>query len=470
MDPLELRRRNLIPDDAYPTAGPSGIKFEKLSHHEALAHLDAMIDYAGLRAAQERLRRRGIYRGIGFASFVEVTNPSAAFYGIGGARISTQDGATVRLDATGAIFCHSSVTEQGQGAEAVIAQCVASAFGVPLGRVRVILGDTDNVPYGGGTWASRAAGIGGEAAWQAGKALRANVLTVAGSILQAAPDSLDISNGVVIDRDGRERIDLDEVTRTAYFRPDTLPPGFQAELALRLQQLRGGDREGSDGITFDNPAHFSAYRFLDDRRGTAGVGARCGGFHPDRHASRGRRYCDLQRRPDQKRGSNRESDRSRNQESESHRCQVSRCRARARRLGLRKWRTFDCFDRTWGRFRSEMLPVPGNHDYLTKNAAPYYKYFGSRLEGSVVDGGTAIGKRFAFYRAEFPPKHPAAWQLFGLNSNESTGAKAAQVKWLRKPGHHAACSRLPTLSSTAHDVFVPSYGFAPVRSGAMGSR
>jgi CO/xanthine dehydrogenase Mo-binding subunit len=231
MDPLELRRRNLIPDDAYPAAGPSGIKFEKLSHHEALAHLDAMMNYAGLRAEQERLRERGTYRGIGFASFVEVTNPSAAFYGIGGARISAQDGATVRLDATGAIFCHSGVTEQGQGAEAVIAQCVASAFGVPIERVRVVTGDTDNVPYGGGTWASRAAGIGGEAAWQAGKALRANVLAVAGSILQAAPDTLDINNGVVIDRTGgRERIGLDEVARIAYFRPDTLPPGFQAEL------------------------------------------------------------------------------------------------------------------------------------------------------------------------------------------------------------------------------------------------
>jgi carbon-monoxide dehydrogenase large subunit len=231
MDPLELRRRNLIPDDAYPATGPSGIKFEKLSHHEALAHLDSMMNYAGLRAEQERLRQRGIYRGIGFASFVEVTNPSAAFYGVGGARISSQDGATVRLDATGAVLCHSGVTEQGQGTEAVLAQCVATAFGVPIERVRVVTGDTDSVPYGGGTWASRAAGIGGEAAWQAGKALRTNVLAVAGSILQAAPDALDIRAGIVVDKaDGRERIGLDEVARVAYFRPDTLPPGFQAEL------------------------------------------------------------------------------------------------------------------------------------------------------------------------------------------------------------------------------------------------
>ena len=233
MDPLELRRRNLIADDAYPTQSASGLKFELLSHHEALAHLDAMMNYAGLRAEQKKLREKGIYRGIGFASFIEVTNPSAAFYGVGGARITSMDGATVKLDAQGAIIVHTGVTEQGQGAEAVVAQCVASSFGVPMDEVRVITGDTDNTPYGGGTWASRAAGIGGEAAWQAGKALRANVLAVAASILQAKPDELDIRNGVVVDKaKGTERLPLDELARVAYFRPDTLPPGFQAELLV----------------------------------------------------------------------------------------------------------------------------------------------------------------------------------------------------------------------------------------------
>jgi carbon-monoxide dehydrogenase large subunit len=231
MDPLEIRRRNLIADDAHPSQGPSGIKFEALSHHESLAHLDSMMNYAGLRHEQAELRKKGIYRGIGFAQFIEVTNPSAAFYGVGGAKISAQDGATVRLDATGAIFCHTGVSEQGQGAEAVIAQCVATSFGVPLDKVRVIMGDTDNTPYGGGTWASRAAGIGGEAAWQAGKALRQNVLAVACSILQAKPEALDIRGGVVVDAEGGgERMPLHELARICYFRPDTLPAGIQAEL------------------------------------------------------------------------------------------------------------------------------------------------------------------------------------------------------------------------------------------------
>ncbi len=231
MDPLELRRRNLFADDAYPTQSAAGLKFEQLSHHACLANLDKMMNYAALRAEQAKLRELGIYRGIGFASFIEVTNPSAAFYGVGGARITSQEGATVRLDAQGRISVHVGVTEQGQGAESVVAQCAATGFGVALDKVQVVMGDTDNTPYGGGTWASRAAGIGGEAAWQAGKALRENVLVVAGAMLQAKPEDLDIRDSVIVDKtSGAERLPLEELARVAYFRPDTLPAGVQAEL------------------------------------------------------------------------------------------------------------------------------------------------------------------------------------------------------------------------------------------------
>jgi len=250
MDAVEIRRRNLFPDDKYPATSAAGLKLEGLSHHASLDKILRMMDYAALRSEQAKLREQGVHRGIGLASFIEVTNPSAAFYGVGGARISSQDGVTLRLDATGAVFCHSGVTEQGQGAESVLAQCVATSFGVPIERVRVVTGDTDNVPYGGGTWASRAAGIGGEAAWQAGKALRANVLAAAASILQADPQALDIRNGIVVDADsGRERIGLDEVARIVYFRPDTLPPGFQAEfLVTRHYVPRGWPFAFTNGV------------------------------------------------------------------------------------------------------------------------------------------------------------------------------------------------------------------------------
>ncbi|MBM3566629.1 MAG: xanthine dehydrogenase family protein molybdopterin-binding subunit, partial [Alphaproteobacteria bacterium] len=158
---------------------------------------------------------------------------SPAFYGVGGARIASQDGCTLRLDPTGGVTCAIGVTEQGQGTEAIIAQVVATAVGVSLEKVRLITGDTDNTPYGGGTWASRGAGIGGEAALQAGKALRANILALAGALLQAVPESLDIRQGQVVDAaTGVERMPLGELGRIAYFRGDILPKGVQPELIV----------------------------------------------------------------------------------------------------------------------------------------------------------------------------------------------------------------------------------------------
>ena len=231
MDPVEIRRRNLIADDAYPCGSPSGLRFELLSHHASLNKLLAMMNYDALRAEQAALRQQNIHRGIGFASFIEVTNPSAAFYGVGGAKISSQDGVAVRLDAQGAVICQTSITEQGQGSESLTAQIVGSVLGVSMEKVRVILGDTDQTPYGGGTWASRGAGIGGEAALQAAKVLRRNILDVAAAILQSTPTELDIANDAVVNAaDRTPRIELRELARIVYFRPDTLPPGIQPEL------------------------------------------------------------------------------------------------------------------------------------------------------------------------------------------------------------------------------------------------
>ena len=233
LDPVEIRRRNLIPDDAYPYTYVTGLPYEKLSHHQCLDKILEMMDYDALRREQAVCRARGVHRGIGFASMIEVTNPSPAFYGVGGAFISSQEGCTMRMDHTGGITCAVGVTEQGQGSDAVIAQVAATAVGVPLESVRVLSGDTDVVPYGGGTWASRAAGIGGEAALRAGKALRANILEIAGIILQSDAETLDVRGGAVVDAtDGTERMPLSELGRIVYFRGDTLPKGVQPELVV----------------------------------------------------------------------------------------------------------------------------------------------------------------------------------------------------------------------------------------------
>lgn len=232
-DPLALRLRNVIPDDAYPATGASGIKLEVLSHEQCLRRIETLIDYPALLAEQAMLRERGIYRGIGFAALIELTNPGAAFYGVGGARIAAQDGATIRLDPTGGVTVMVSVGEQGQGSEGIFAQIAADAVGVGMDKVRVVTGDTDVTPYGGGTWASRGAGIGGEAVLQAGLALKQGILRVAGVILQRDASQLAVRRDAVIDlATGATVLPLAELGRIAYFRPDTLPAGFTPELMV----------------------------------------------------------------------------------------------------------------------------------------------------------------------------------------------------------------------------------------------
>jgi carbon-monoxide dehydrogenase large subunit len=232
-DVFEVRGHNTIPDDAYPWTSPTGYQFESLSHHACLARLRQMMDYDGLRAEQARLRTEGIYRGIGIATFVEITNPGPAFYGVGGVRISSQDGAVITITPAGDVSCMISVTELGQGTETIIGQIVGEHLGVDRDRIKVSTGDTGTTPHGGATYACRGAGIGGETALQAAKKLKENVLSVAGAILQEAPGNLDIRNGWIVDAaTSLQRIELSEIARIVYFRSDTLPPGMQAQLSV----------------------------------------------------------------------------------------------------------------------------------------------------------------------------------------------------------------------------------------------
>ncbi len=233
MDPLVFRQRNVIPDDAYPCSGASGIKFEILSHEQCLRTIEKMMNYTELRQEQATLRKKGIYRGIGFAALIELTNPSAAFYGVGGARIASQDGATARLDPSGVVSIMVGVGEQGQGTEGIYAQIAADAVGVPIADVRIITGDTAVTPYGGGTWASRGAGIGGEAVLLAAQALQENILRLAGAILQRDTAELLVRRSQIIDKaTGQAVLPFSEIGRIGYFRTDTLPNDFKVDLMV----------------------------------------------------------------------------------------------------------------------------------------------------------------------------------------------------------------------------------------------
>ena len=126
----------------------------------------------------------------------------------------------------------SGVTEQGQGIDTIMGQIAAATLGVSMDRVRVVSGDTDATPFGGGTFASRATAIGGEAVYLAARDLRQEILELAGVLLQAEAGALDIVDGMIVDRaDGRKRLALAEIGRIGHYQVGELPNSVQPLLS-----------------------------------------------------------------------------------------------------------------------------------------------------------------------------------------------------------------------------------------------
>ena len=259
IDRLDIRRRNFVPDGE-PATSPGGVPLQDLSHRACLDKLERIAGIDALVRDRDDARKRGIHRGIGLTSFIKGTNPGALIYGPARVPITAQDGCTVRLEPAGGVTCLIGVTEQGQGTETMVAQVVASAIGLPFDAVRVITGDTDSMPFGGGTYGSRGAGIGGEASWKAALTLRGQILELAGVLLQTDAASLDIRAGEVVDADtGSSRLTLKELGDIAFLRSYELPDDYHPVL-VATERFRVRD------YIFTNAAH-AAYVEVDPETG-----------------------------------------------------------------------------------------------------------------------------------------------------------------------------------------------------------
>lgn len=234
IEPAELRLRNYIPDDAYPVKTRTGVNLEALSHQKCMRRLLELIDLPKLRAEHAALRAQRIFRGIGFATFVErtATNVPSAMHI---RKQTAQDGITLTIDPSGAVRCAISVTDQGQGTHSVIAQVIADALGVSAHRVRMVSGDSQATPYGSGVRASRGTSIGGELALQASLKLKAVVLEAAAGLLQVHADALDMRDGVIAPAaGGGASITLADLAEIIYFKVPQLPAGSQIHLSLSM--------------------------------------------------------------------------------------------------------------------------------------------------------------------------------------------------------------------------------------------
>ena len=223
LDPAEMRRRNYALSGEKLSRSAGGIALSELSLDRCHDQLLSLMKYDALRAGQQELRRRGVYRGIGLAAFIEQTGVGPQLYGPLGVHVSAHEACRLSLEPNGEIRCATSVTDQGQGTLTALRQIVGTTLGVSLDAVDVVAGDTTAAPFGGGAWASRGTALGGESALRAARQLRASILTIAGSILQSQPDSLRIVDGVVTNAAGLSQMSLADIAAAAHYKSHTIP-------------------------------------------------------------------------------------------------------------------------------------------------------------------------------------------------------------------------------------------------------
>ena len=242
LDGIEVRRNNYLDGDDFPRTSTGDVEFEQLSLKGCLDKALEIFDVAQFRHEQAELRAQGIYRGIGVATFVELTAIGPEYYGEGGQHISAQETCLLRLEGSGTARCYTGATDQGQGIDTGIQQVVAGVLGVPLGDVEVISGDSALCPVGGGSWGSRGAALAGEAAMRAATTLRRNILSIAASLLQKSAAALAIEQGVVVDAtSGAAHMTVAEIGRIGHFQPYGIPDGVTADLTV-VERYASRDR------------------------------------------------------------------------------------------------------------------------------------------------------------------------------------------------------------------------------------
>jgi aerobic carbon-monoxide dehydrogenase large subunit len=231
IDPLEIRRRNLVRADEFPYRIASGIIWDKAGFVECLEAAALTGGYETLRRQQSAARAQGRYFGIGLSSYAELTGIGSRIAAAPGMPINTgSETAKIRLDSTGAITAAFGVASHGQGLETTLAQIIADDLGARFEDIRVVQGDSDAVPMSTGTYASRSAVLGGGAAKGASQILREKIKKVASHLLEAAAEDIDVAGGFATVAGTDRAVTFKQVAKAVYSDMRTLPVEARQEL------------------------------------------------------------------------------------------------------------------------------------------------------------------------------------------------------------------------------------------------
>ncbi|MEE2833589.1 MAG: xanthine dehydrogenase family protein molybdopterin-binding subunit [Candidatus Latescibacterota bacterium] len=234
-DPAELRRKNLIPPFDGSDAEPGfetkvALVYDSGNYEGVLDKALEMVDYAALRKQQEEARGEGRYIGIGLSTYIEACGiaPSAVV-GALGARAGLYESANVRVQPTGKVTVFVGSHSHGQGHDTTFAQLVGDQLGIPMDDIEIVHGDTDQVPFGMGTYGSRSLAVGGVAITKSVEKIKEKGALIAAHLLEASADDLDYADGQWTVKGTDKSIGFGDVALTAYV-PHNYPEGLEPGL------------------------------------------------------------------------------------------------------------------------------------------------------------------------------------------------------------------------------------------------
>ncbi len=233
MDPAELRLKNFIQPDQFPYESKTGWVYDSGNYEPAMRKAMAMIGYDELRKEQEEKRARGELMGIGISFFTEAVGAGPRkdmdILGLGMA-----DGCELRIHPTGKAVVRLSVKTQGQGHETTFAQIVAEEIGIPPEDIDVVHGDTDNTPFGLGTYGSRSTPVSGAAAALVARKVKDKAQIIASGMLEVSVADLEWTKGAFqVKGDPSKSVTIQDIAMKAHGAGD-LPEGIEGGLEAQI--------------------------------------------------------------------------------------------------------------------------------------------------------------------------------------------------------------------------------------------
>jgi aerobic carbon-monoxide dehydrogenase large subunit len=223
MDPVELRRRNILRGDEMPYVNANGMPYEHVAPADTFEQAVKILDHEGFRKEQRDALAEGRYIGLGFSAYIEPTGAATG-------HLATE-GATIRMEPTGKINVYVNGGSTGNSIETTVVQLTADALGADIADVSTIQGDTAVTPYGAGTQGSRSGPMTAGAVNEAGTILRNQIIAMAAHRLGVEESDIELANSRAAVRDDPDTsVSFADLAYRSYYEPARLPAGTAATL------------------------------------------------------------------------------------------------------------------------------------------------------------------------------------------------------------------------------------------------